>query len=80
MARSCGKLHRISELALRSCLVECVLNPIVRCWLLQGVCATTAPLSYHSALIIDMDHKHHSWSGLLVASLFWKYAWCLLVP
>lgn len=27
-----------------------------------------------------MVHRHHSWVGLLVASLLWKFAWNLLVP
>ena len=33
-----------------------------------------------SILVIAVVHRHHSQILLLVASLVWEFAWCLLVP
>jgi hypothetical protein len=45
------------------------------------VCCCYA-MGYHAivVVVVDVIHRCHSWVGLLVASLLWKLAWCLLVP
>lgn len=31
----------------------------------QGFCATTAPLGYHTIMVIDLTLRNHNWEGLL---------------
>ena len=36
-------------------------------------------LGYLATLVIDVVNRYHSWTGLLVTSLFWKLAWHFVV-